>query len=158
MLEEAMKLLAEHKLAIYSKRLVYEDSDLKIKKQNFNPNSPDDKHLLLTELLGYESGKLVDSYETYERDLERAQKYNKPEPKEPKNKWSWGIKELEILEKTISDPTQVSLVKALIEFSFGNKIKTSFIPAFYRYTLEGRLYSNLKLLGAKSGRYTSSDP
>jgi hypothetical protein len=155
---EAMRLLAEHKCEIHNSKLVTSSEPPEVEVPSINPRSPDDKHAIFTGILGYESGKLTESYEKYERDLNNAIKYGNPEPDPPKNQWSWGRKQFELLLPTLTDPDEISLFKAFIEFSFGDKIKSSFIPAFYKYTINGRLYSNLKLLGAKTGRFTSSNP
>ena len=154
----AMKLLAEHKAIIKNRSYNDNIATPKVIMPEFNPNSPDDKHYVFTNLLGYESGKLTDGYEKYERDLAKSIKYGKPAPTEPKNKWSWGRKQLESLVDQLTDPNEISLFKDCIEFSYGDKISSTFIPAFYNYTIDGRLYSNLKLLGAKSARFTSSNP
>lgn len=156
--EQAINLLAQHKSDIYNQKFLDQIKNPDIPKPVFNPRSPDARSLVFTHILNYESTKLTDGYSKYERELERALKYNKSIPSEPKNRFSWGRKQLEILLDTLTDPDEVQLTEDMIEFSFGDKIKTSFIPAFYRYTVDGRLYSNLKLLGAKSGRFTSQNP
>lgn len=158
LVKQALELLAQHKCDIYNQKFLEQIANPSIPKPLFNPRSPDAKHLVFTDILGYESGKLTDGYKKYERELEKAQRRNSYPPKEPKNKWSWGRKQLEQLKDIISDPDETNLVTDMIEFSFGDKIKSSFIPAFYKYTVNGRLYSNLKLLGAKSARFTSSNP
>lgn len=155
---EAMQLMAEHKCEIHNRALEPPNSQVEVDLPDFNPRSSDDKHLLLTGILGHESGKFTDAYETYQRDCDIAYKRGYIEPAPPKNKWSWGRKELELLLDTLTDEYEIRLFKDLIDFSYGDKIQTSFIPAFYRYTVNGRLYSNLRLLGAKSGRFTSSNP
>ena len=158
LIDQAMQLLAEHKCDMYNSKYLAKIQNPDVEYPKFNPRSPDARTIVFTNILGYESNKLTDGYKKYERELANAQRYNKPLPTEPKNKYSWGRKQLEQLLDSLSDPDEVSLVSNMIEFSFGDKIKSSFIPAFYKYTVNGRLYSNLKLLGAKSGRFTSSNP
>lgn len=156
--QESMNLLAQHKADMYNQKYLSQIQNPSCPKPSINPRSPDARHDIFTGILGYESGELTDAYQKYERDLAKAQRYNNPLPKEPKNKWSWGRKRIEFLLESLTDPNEISLAKDFIEFSFGDKIKTSFIPAFYNYTIDDRLYSNLKLLGAKSARYTSNNP
>ena len=158
LIDASMQLLAEHKCNMYNSKYLAKINSPNVPYPTFNPRSPDARTIVFTDILGFESNKLTDGYKKYERELERAIRYNKPHPVEPKNKYSWGRKQLEQLLDSLSDPDQISLVSNMIEFSFGDKIKSSFIPAFYKYTVNGRLYSNLKLLGAKSARYTSSNP
>ena len=158
LVSKAVELLAQHKCDIYNSKYLTKANSPSINLPQFNPRSPDAKHLVFTDILGYESGKLTDGYAKYEKDLDRALRYGKPTPKEPKNKWSWGRKQLEMLLDSVTDEHEIQLINDMIEFSFGDKIKSSFIPAFYNYTVNGRLYSNLKLLGAKSARFTSSNP
>lgn len=155
--EEAMLLLATHKCDMHNNKLIYVDK-VDMPQVVFNPRSPDDKYQLLTNTLGHESGKLTDAYEVYERELCKAERYGTPPPNQPKNKWSWGRKQIAPIIETLSNENEIELFKCLVDFSFGDKILTSFIPAFYNYTVEGRLYSNLKLFGALSARFTSSNP
>ena len=155
---EAMNLLATHKADLYNSKYLTQCKSPDVPIPTFNPRSPDAKHLVFTEICGYESGKLTDGYKKYEREYDKAIRYGKPLPSEPKNKWSWGRKQLEALLDSVSDLTEHALFTDMIEFSYGDKIKSSFIPAFYKYTVDNRLYSNLNLLGAKSARFTSSNP
>lgn len=156
---EALSLLAQHKSDLYNRKYIDQISTPIIEYPKFSPRSPDQKHELLTGLLGYESNELTAAYEKYEKAYLRSQRYHTVcDVQCPKNRFSWGRKQLELLLLELTDPYEVSLMQNLIDFSFGDKIITSFIPSFYQYTIDGRLYSNLKLLGAKSGRYTSSDP
>jgi hypothetical protein len=154
---EAMTLLATHKCELHNKKLQPVDT-IEVDLPVFNPRSPDDKYQLFTGMLGYESGKLTDAYQKYERDLDKAVRYNNPLPIPPKIKWSWGRKQVAPLIDITTNENEIELFQCLVDFSFGDKILTSFIPAFYNYTIDGRLYSNLKLFGALSGRFTSSDP
>ena len=154
----AMSLYCEHRAELHNRQYLQQIADLAFDMPDFSPRSPDQKHALLTGLLGWESNALTDAYEKYQRELDRAQRYGKALPTAPKLKFKWGRPNLELILKSLTDPDEIELVQALIDFSFGDKILTSFVPAFYEYTINGRLYSNLRLLGAKSGRYTSSEP
>lgn len=154
----AMQLRAQHKANIFNKSYIDNAANPlanipATKRKELNIRSPDVKHAIFTGILNHESGKLTEAYEKYERAASRGKQAHPP-----KNKWSWGRKQLELILPTLTDPDEISLFQCFIDFSFGDKIKTSFIPAFYNYTIEGRLYSNLKLLGAKSARFTSSNP
>lgn len=72
---------------------------------------------------------------------------------------SWNRKQVERVNKEFKDdPDIVELTQAIIDYSFGSIIATNFVPAFYKYTVNGRLHGTYKLFGAKSFRYTSSNP
>ena len=153
--KEAMELLAKHKCDIYNKKYLKEIENpvnlpKKYELKPFNPNSPDDKHGLLTGLLGLESGKLTDAYIKWEKECKKAEQLGKSCPDPPKNKYSWGRKQLEPLLNLTTDKNVKEILQALIDFAFGSKIKSAFIPAFYKYTVDGRLYGSLKIFGAKS--------
>lgn len=156
---EAMNLLAQHKLDMYNSKNEYDDSDLKVPEAEFNPRSSEDKHNLFTGILGLESGVYTEAYEKYLKDYKYYERRGGEPPKEPKNMWSWGRDEIIAVQKAFGEEYQYyNLLQAFVEFSFGDKILTSFVPAFNKYTVNSRLYSNLKLLGAKTARFTSSNP
>lgn len=159
--QQAMQLLAQHKSEIYNRK--YEDNIRTlsgVEYPDFSPASPDQKHELLTGLLGYESEKLTDAYVKYERELNSHIKYGKPShpPAQPKNKYSWDRDNIEALLPLAKSEDETQLFQALIDYSMGAIIKSNFIKAFYAFTVEGRLYGNLKLFGTKTFRLTSSDP
>lgn len=159
--QQAMQLLAQHKSEIYNRK--YEDNIRTlagVEYPDFSPASPDQKHELLTGILGYESEKLTDAYTKYERELNSHIKYGRPshEPAQPKNKYSWDRDNIEALLPLAKSEDETQLFQALIDYSMGAIIKSNFIQSFYKYTVDGRLYGDYVLLGAKSGRYTSKNP
>ena len=152
--QQAMQLLAQHKAEIYNRK--YEDNIRTlagVEYPDFSPASPDQKHELLTGLLGYESEKLTDAYIKYERELNSHIKYGRPShpPAQPKNKYSWDRDNIEALLPLAKSEDETQLFQALIDYSMGAIIKNNFIQAFYKYTVDGRLYGDYVLLGAKSG-------
>lgn len=156
---QAMDLLATHKADIYNRTYQDHISTLSgVSYPSFNPASPDQKHEILTDMLGYESDKLTDAYIDYERALNAHLKYGKPEPIPPKNKYSWDRDNIESLIPAARSDDERQLFQALVDYSMGAIIKTNFIASFYRYTVDGRLYGDYVLLGAKSGRFTSKNP
>jgi hypothetical protein len=155
----AMQHLAHDKATIYNRKFEEQIASLSgLDIPNFNPGSPDAKHNIFTNMLGYESNKLGDAYKTYEHKLRIAQRYGNPKPTPPKNKYSWDRDNVETVLKTTTDPDEKELCQALIDYSFGAIVRDNFIQAFYKYTIDGRLYGDLKLFGAKSFRLTSSNP
>ena len=131
----AMELFAEHKATLYNKSRIASASNADVSIPVFNPNSSDQLRELF-DMLGYESEK-------FSKDTGKA---------------SWERKQIERLMNETDDPILKELTSTLIDFSFGNIIKTTFVPAFYRYTVDGRLYGQYILFGAKSFRYTSKQP
>ena len=71
---------------------------------------------------------------------------------------TWKRDQLEILKKSTVDKKLIELLDALIDYSYGAIIKSTFLKAFDKFTIDGVLYGNIKLFGAKSMRNTSNNP
>lgn len=157
---ESMLLLATHKCSLYNSTYESNISSLsQLDYPQFNPASSADKHYILVDMLGYESTVYTDAYKDYERALNSYIRYGRGfQPEEPKLKYSWPRNEIKALLSQTSDPDEIELFTALMDFSMSAIIKNNFIKAFYEHTHNGRLYGSYTLLGAKTGRYTSSDP
>lgn len=132
--KKAMQLLAEHKQAIHNKSFLDQIENPPIELPAFNPNSPQQKQELF-EMLGIESEATTD----------------KGNPK-------WDRDQIVRVNQQYSDPMIIELTQQLIDHSYASIVRSNFIEAFYRYTIDSRLYGNLKLFGAKSFRLTSSNP
>lgn len=64
-----MELLAQHKAETYNK--TYEDNIkhlTRVQTPEFNPASSDQKHDVLTGILGYESSNFTDAYLDYQKN------------------------------------------------------------------------------------------
>ena len=159
----AMKTYAELRAELYNKSKDYMDkvsNPKKYVKVGFNPASPDDKHAVLTDMLGFESEKLTDAYIQYEKDCKKAESrgIDISTIKVPKNKYSWNRPNVEMVLNTTDDEDVKELAQALIDYSFSAIIKNNFISAFYKYSIDGTLYGNFKLAGTKTFRLTSNNP
>lgn len=131
----AMNLLAKHKADLYNKSYLSQAKTPEVPFPEFNPNSSTQLRELFS-LIGITS--------------EATSKTTGEE--------SWDRKQIERVNSETDDPDLKSLTQALIDFSSGNIIKVNFIPAFYRYTVDGKLHGTYRLFGAKSFRYTSQNP
>jgi len=157
----AMTAFANYKRDLYNTRYKLNiENSRELELPPFNPGSPDQKHMLLTDYLGYESEKLSDAYKDYDRKMNNAIRYNNPTDhiEVPKNKFSWDRDNVEVLMKTAADPHLVEILQAFVDHSFSAIVRNNFVQAFYEYSVNGTLYGNYKLFGAKSMRFTSNSP
>lgn len=134
---DAIKLFCKHKSELYNKS--YLDQIAQVKRetvmQPFNPGSAPQKSEFF-EWLGIEP-------------VEFSKETGNP---------SWGRKVIEELLSTEQDPDIREIYQAFIDFSFASIVRNNFIEAFYNYTVDGKLYGNYRLLGTKTGRFTSNQP
>lgn len=131
----AMTKLAKDKADMYNQKYLEQVKNPEVKYPEFNPASSLQKQSLFA-MLGIESDKT-------------SSKTGLP---------SWDRDEVERVNASTQDDDVRSLTQCLIDYSFAAIIRNNFIKAFYNYTVEDRLYGQYKLLGAKSGRYTSNNP
>ena len=132
---EAMQLLATHKCDLSNRKFLEQIATPLVDLPAFNPNSPPQKLELFT-MLGLESDKL-------------SKDTGAP---------SWDRDQIERVNKETTDPLIKDLTQLFIDFSFGAIVRNNFIEAFYKYTVNDRLHGQYRLFGAKSFRYTSSNP
>ena len=71
---------------------------------------------------------------------------------------SWGRDQIEELLSASTDKDLVDLLEAIVDHSYGGIIKTTFLTAFDKFTVDGVLHGNIRLFGAKSMRNTSNSP
>lgn len=70
----------------------------------------------------------------------------------------WDRDQVERVNKETDDEDVREFTQAFIDYSFGAIIRDNFIPAFYNYTIQGRLYGSINLMGTKTARLTSKNP
>lgn len=131
----AMTKLAKDKAGMYNQKYLKQVKNPEVKYPEFNPASSLQKQSLFA-MLGIESDKT-------------SSKTGLP---------SWDRDEVERVNASTQDDDVRNFTQCLIDYSFAAIIRNNFIKAFYNYTVEDRLYGQYKLLGAKSGRYTSNNP
>lgn len=134
-ISKAMTRLAEDKAKMYNEKYIDQVKAPTVPFPKFNPGSSKQKQELF-EMLGIESE--ATSKETGLPKWDRAQ--------------------VERVNKETHDENVKHFTQCFIDHSFAAIIKNNFIEAFYNYSVDGRLYGQYKLLGAKSGRFTSSNP
>lgn len=134
-LGKAMLKLAEDKAYLYNAKYVEQVQTPSVPYPTFNPSSSKQKQELFN-MLGIESE-------------ETSKQTGLPK---------WDRDQVERVNKETQDPDVKNLTQCFIDHSFAAIIKNNFINAFYKYTVDDRLYGQYKLLGAKSGRFTSSNP
>lgn len=132
---QAMQLLAEHKAEVYNRKYLEALERPPDTVQPFNIGSSKQKQLFFA-FLGVESESL-------------SKTTGLP---------SWSRDEIERVNKETTDLTIKEITQAFSDYSSGAIIKQNFIPAFYKYTINDRLYGTLRLFGAKTFRLTSQDP
>ncbi|AGM46929.1 DNA polymerase [Alteromonas phage vB_AmaP_AD45-P2] len=132
---EAMKLLALHKADTYNEKYVEKVKNPQVPKPKLNPGSAQQKQQLF-DYLGIESETM-------------SKKTGLP---------SWDRDEIERVNRITKDENVKKLTQSFIDYSFAAIVRNNFIAAFYTFTVEDRLYGQYKLLGAKTGRFTSSSP
>ena len=133
--KQAMLLLATHKQELHNRKYLDQIANPDLPIPAFNPGSATQKKALMS-WLGYESEST--SKKTGED--------------------SWSRKEFERILKQETEDDLKQIWQAFIDHSFAAIVRNNFIAAFYKYSVDNRLYGQYKLLGAKSGRYTSSNP
>ena len=134
-LDVAMKRLAKDKAEMYNEKYLAQVKTPNVSYPVFNPASPLQKQELF-EMLGIESDKT-------------SKDTGQP---------SWDRDQVERVNKETVDEDIKQFTQCFIDHSFAAIVKNNFIEAFYTYTVEGRLYGQYKFLGAKSARFTSSNP
>lgn len=132
--KQAIQQIAEYKAELRNKSYYDQIANPQLDVPAFSPRSPQQKQRLF-EMLGIPSEDTTD----------------KGAPK-------WDRDQIERVNKETVDPDVQDLTQALIDHSFAAIVRSNFIEAFYNYTTNGRLYGTYRLLGAKSGRFTSNSP
>ena len=135
LITEAMEKLAQDKCDIYNQKYLKQIQQPDIPVPAFNPGSSKQKQELFA-WLNIESDKT-------------SKDTGLP---------SWDRDEIERVNRETSDEHVKHFTQCFIDHSFAAIVRNNFIEAFYKYTVNNRLYGTYRLLGAKSGRYTSSDP
>lgn len=131
----AMQRLAQDKADMYNNKFLEQVKNPSVPYPVFNPGSALQKQELF-DMLKVESDKT-------------SKKTGLP---------SWDRAEIERVNLSTQDEDIKHLTQCFIDHSFAAIIRNNFIKAFYNFTVDGRLYGQYKLLGAKSGRYTSANP
>ena len=121
---EAMKLLAEDKAEMYNQKFIKAIENPKVGQITFNPNSSLQKQEMFS-WLGLQSD--VQSAKT---GLD-----------------SWDREQVERVNKETEDDDIRAFTQCLIDYSFAAIVRDNFVQAFYRYTVEGELHGNYRLLG-----------
>ena len=71
---------------------------------------------------------------------------------------SWGREEVERVQKETDNQDIKDLCQIFIDYSFSKIIRSNFLAAFDTFVVDGKLHGNYRLMGAKTGRYTSNSP
>lgn len=131
----AMQKLAQDKADLYNNKYLAQVENPDVPFPKFNPASSKQKQELF-DMLGIESEEV-------------SKKTGLP---------TWDRVQIERVHEETQDENVKNLTLSFIDHSFAAIIKNNFIEAFYSYSVDNRLYGTYKLIGAKSGRYTSSGP
>lgn len=128
LIDEAMIILATDKCNIYNQKYLDAIHSPNVPIPTFNPGSSTQKQALF-KWLGIESDKTskTTGLPSFDRD------------------------EIERIHKETTDEHVRHFTQCFIDHSFAAIVRNNFIEAFYRYTVEDRLYGQYKLLGAKTG-------
>ena len=124
---KAMELLASHKCDMYNSKYASQISNPSIPFPEFNSGSSQQRQELFS-MLGIESEST--SAVTGNESFSRA--------------------EIERINKETDDEHIRHITQCFIDYSFAAIVRNNFIEAFYRYTVNNRLYGQYKLFGAKS--------
>jgi len=133
--EKAIKLMQEHKAALYNRKYQDNIENPKVELPEFNPGSSKQKKELFA-WLGIKS--------------ETESKITGEE--------AWNRAELERVYSQTSDEDVKEIVQAMLDFSNAAIIRANFIEAFYNYSVDSRLYGTINLGAAISFRNTSKHP
>lgn len=134
LMDRAILEIGEMKAALYNKSYLAQIENPIVDRPSFNPASPKQKQELF-EWLGIPSEATTDT----------------GQPK-------WDRDQIERVHNETLDENVKHFTQCFIDHSFAAIVRNNFIEAFYNYSVEDRLHGQYKLLGAKSGRYTSSNP
>lgn len=134
-ISKAMIKLAEDKAALYNEKYLDQIELPDVPYPVFNPGSAKQKQ------------ELFDLLQVPAENF--SKKTNLP---------SWDRVQIERVNAETTDEDIRHFTQCFIDYSFAAIIRNNFIEAFYNFTVDGRLYGQYKLLGAKSGRFTSSSP
>mgnify|MGYP000710396407 CR=1 FL=1 len=134
-IKKGMVALAEYKLELWN-RPRYDNAEKPVELPAFNPGS----HKQMKEFFEMVKANPI----AFSKDTGEA---------------SWGRDQLEILQKETEPMSSLSdALAAMIDYSSSSIIKTNFLKAFDKFTVDGVLHGNIKLFGAKSFRNTSNSP
>ncbi len=125
---QAIELWAQHKADLYNRSYQDKIHTPTMPYPVFNPASPKQKQELF-DMLGLKSEKT-------------SKDTGQP---------SWDRSQVERVHKeNQQDQTLVELTQAFIDYSFAAIVRNNFIESFYKYTIDGNLYGQYKLFGAKT--------
>lgn len=127
LITEAMTNLAQDKCDIYNQKYLEQIQQPDIPIPAFNPSSSKQKQELFT-WLGIKSDKI-------------SKDTGLP---------SWDRDAIETINRETSDEHIKHFTQCFIDHSFAAIIRNNFIEAFYKYTVNNRLYGNYKLFGTKT--------